>query len=160
MQYQAASHNFRARRLLLPLLVLAVGMLWKGPSAQPVSGHLLSGAQVEETTLGRGVLRVQFNCPVRYLLHHPPARGSLLLVEVEAPPPCEPLSRLPLQREGIDAHGDDTEWFSQVTLETATDGRLLLEIRFTGPMEFRVGQGRDIRSIEISMMPVRQDRHR
>jgi len=133
----------------LCLLVFLAG-LWGPAGAEPAGDRILDDVRISE----RGecaVIRVSFHFPVRYQRHFPEKSGEELRVKLLPiainPDDLEALFR----RESFRPPGSEIAPLSEVVYEGDISGGPFLTLRFRHPVQFRVGQGDDYRSLRIAV---------
>jgi hypothetical protein len=130
---------------VLGWLILSTAVL-----AQPTTDRVLSGADVREQ-VGCTFIRVEFNFPVQYISHFPPAAGDELRIQIN-PIVVNPSDREALLlREAVSPPGDADLGILAIVYDGELSSGPVLTMIFRRPLSYDVGQGRDFRSIVIGV---------
>jgi tetratricopeptide (TPR) repeat protein len=97
-------------------------------------------------------IHITFNIAMRYLTHSPKERGALLQIQF-LPVQGGKTSDTPVIRQGIGWKPTPQVPLTAVTYEKDPSGRSVLTLRFTDPIVFQVREGKDLRSVVISILP-------
>ncbi len=99
-------------------------------------------------------VKVSFNFPVQYIKHFPYERGEDLRVQL-SPILTGTEERAALfTYEKIQLPYDDTGDLIDVAYEGNVEGGPYLTFYFKEPVNFKVGQGKDIRSLLVAFSPI------
>lgn len=129
---------------IVALLILTVEL-----HAQPSRDKILSGVEVDEDT-SCAIIKVEFNFPVRYVRHYPYEFGDELRIQLE------PIVISPLDREGLSRREsfrppNDFAKLIDVIYEGDIIGGPFLTLLFRYPVDFKVQQGTDFRSLIVAV---------
>jgi len=122
------------------------------PGAQPVRDRVLQS--VDFSTSGEvAVAHIRLNFPVRYLRHAPQGGGDQLRIQLKtiAIGPGD-LAAL-FKRESIRPPQDNPAQVLEVIYEGTEQGGPFLNVLFQTDQSFRVTQGADYRSVDITVLP-------
>lgn len=120
-------------------------------SAWLYARHLI----IDEVTVSErpdcSVVKVSFNFPVRYVKHFPYSTGDDLRIQLE------PITRNVADREALFAREtvlpppNEIVGLSEVVYEGDIEGGPFLTLFFTRPVNFKVEQGTDFRSVVVTV---------
>lgn len=119
-------------------------------TAQPVRDRVLADVKIVEKT-ECAVIHIGLNFPVRYLKHFPLASGDELRIRL-VPIAISPDDREALfKRESVRPGPSDLAQLSEVVFEGDVAGGPYLTLLFRHPVQYRVSQGSDFRSILVAV---------
>ena len=139
-------------RLLTLLAFLSLGgiMLAQAALSQPVRDRVLSEVRIvdgDECAL----VTISFNFPIRYVRHFPETAGDELRIHLE-PIAVNPRDANALfKREAIKPPPSEIAPLVEVTYEGDITGGPYLTLSFNHPVQFKVGQGSDFRSLVVAV---------
>lgn len=124
-------------------LVLAAGAL--------MAGHrIIDDIEIEETPACAEV-KIVFSFPVRYVKHFPYDSGTDLRIQLE-PIRISELDKESLYtRETLQPPPNDIAQLEEVVFEGDIEGGPFLTLYFRMPVEYKVGQGADFRSLNVTV---------
>ncbi len=129
---------------LVGLILLSVGL-----HAQPSRDKILSGVEVDEDT-GCAIIKVEFNFPVRYVKHFPYESGEELRIQLEHIV-ISPLDEEGLSRRESFSPPNDFAKLIEVVYEGDIIGGPFLTLLFRYPVDYKVQQGSDFRSLIVAV---------
>ena len=142
-----------ARKRLFAGVMLFVSCVVLSPApvlSQPVRDRILGDVHIEDRD-ECALVRIGFAFPVRYLRHFPENAGDELRIHLE-PIAVNPQDKGALtRREAIKPPHSDIAPLSEVVYEGDITGGPYLTLTFTHPVQFRVAQGPDFRSLVIAV---------
>jgi hypothetical protein len=139
-------------------VLLVAGLLLLQPvAAQPVRDRLLDTLEIAAADDGFSVL-VRMTVPVRYVRHFPYDSGAELRIRIRPFDVGSADREALFRRETLVPHGDDDNALAEVVYEGDIEGGPYLTLTFSRCVEFRVGQGRDSRSILVHYKDVNPGR--
>lgn len=143
--------NYALRRLagatLLLLAVGAGGTAW----AQPIKDIILDEAVVSDSN-GCASIRIQFNFPLRYKRHFPYESGDDLRISIDPIVHAREGHSMVFEREAVRVQNEDLLPLVNVIYDgQAVDGPYLV-LHFSQAVRFAVAQGKDFRSIVVTVV--------
>jgi len=132
------------------LSLLWVSLLQGVSIAQPVRDRVLADVKIVEKT-ECAVIHIGLNFPVRYLEHFPLSSGDELRIRL-VPIAISADDREALfKRESVRPDPNDLAQLSEVVYEGDVAGGPYLTLLFRHPVQYKVSQGSDFRSILVAV---------
>lgn len=140
------------RRLVAVVLIVAAAWLasQQRVRAQPVTREVLDDAEVSHRDDGSTTLVVSFRFPVNYLSHFPLTVGETVAISIRLTSfEKEPAQSVPRRREALRPPRDAGIPLTDIVYDEEALWSPYLILHFSEPVEFRVSEGRDARSIVV-----------
>jgi len=117
--------------------------------ADTVRDEILSGAAFFDSS-GCQILNIDFNFPTRVVAHYPFSKGNELRIELAGLTGNGDTRSQAHRREALDPPKDSTDLVSGITYEGSAVPRPYLRLTFRHAVDFKVGQGKDFRSVVVA----------
>jgi hypothetical protein len=137
-------------RLARPGLCAALLVAAPPAIAEPVTDRILSDVSVIEEP-GCARVKITFNLPVRYLSHFPYERGRDLCIRIRPIAIAANDKLFRFGREALRAPASDLAAISSIEYLGDAVGGPCLNVFFRYPVNYRVVQGPDYRSIDVAI---------
>jgi len=139
-------------RLFILVLISALcgASLSRGAFAQPVRDRVLGDIVIEDHA-ECALVTVGFEFPIRYLRHFPQSAGNELRIQLEPIAVNPQDSSALMKREAVKPSRSEIAPLSEVIYEGDIDGGLYLTLTFAYPVQFKVAQGPDFRSLVVAI---------
>jgi hypothetical protein len=126
-------------------LIVLVGPV----QADTVRDEILSDAQFFDSSACQ-ILNIDFNFPTRVVAHYPFSKGNELRIELAALTGSGDARANSHRREALDPPKDSGDIVSGITYEGSAVPRPYLRLTFRHAVDFKVGQGKDFRSVVVA----------
>ncbi len=131
---------------LLSILLLGMG----SAMAQPIKDIILNDAVVTDSS-GCATVRIQFNFPLRYKRHFPYVSGDDLRIHVDPILHTSEGHEIVFEREAVRVQNEDLLPLINVIYDGQAAGGPYLTLHFSQAVRFAVAQGKDYRSIIVTV---------
>ena len=118
--------------------------------ADTVRDEILSGAQFFDSSACQ-ILNIDFNFPTRVVAHYPFSKGNELRIELASLTSSGDGRVDAHRREALDPPKESGDVVSGITYEGSAVPRPYLRLTFRRPVDFKVGQGKDFRSVVVAI---------
>ena len=118
--------------------------------AQPIKDIILNDAVVRERS-GCATVRIQFNFPLRYKRHFPYDSGDDLRIHIDPILHTSEGHEIVFEREAVRVENEDLLPLINVIYDGQTPGGPYLTLHFSETVRFAVAQGKDYRSLIVSV---------
>lgn len=133
----------------LTLAACAIGLAMP-VQADTVRDQILSGAQFFDSS-GCQILSIDFNFPTRVVAHYPYDKGDELRIELATLSISGDANVDSHRREALNPPKDSEDVLSGITYEGSAVPRPYLRLTFRHSVVFKVGQGKDFRSVVVAI---------
>lgn len=118
--------------------------------ADTVRDQILSDAEFFDSSACQ-ILNIRFNFPTRVVAHYPFSTGAELRIELAALVTSTEANVDSHRREALEPPRDAQDVVSGIAYEGNAVPRPYLRVTFRKPVDFKVGQGKDFRSVVIAI---------
>jgi hypothetical protein len=115
-----------------------------------VRDEILSGAQFFDSSACQ-ILNIDFNFPTRVVAHYPFSKGNELRIELAGLTSSGDARGDAHRRESLDPPKESGDVVSGITYEGSAVPRPYLRLTFRRQVDFKVGQGKDFRSVVVAI---------
>lgn len=115
-----------------------------------VRDQILSDVQFFDSSACQ-ILNIDFNFPTRVVAHYPFARGSELRIELDTLSISGDAKVDVHRRESLNPPRESDDVLSGITYEGNAVPKAYLRLTFRRNVDFKVGQGKDFRSVVVAL---------